>query len=69
MLTGKVKIQAEILNRWRYAAITGGCWITQETRDTEFDGNELCDCSLFCFNIHIQVLPLPDSFSNVVGNW
>ena len=39
-LTGKVEIQVESLNRWRYAANTVGCWITHRDRDTEFDGNE-----------------------------
>ena len=41
LFTGKVEIKVEILNPWRYAAITVGCRMTHRTRDTRID--RICD--------------------------
>ena len=41
VLTGQVEIQVEILNRWRYAAITDGC-----TGYQTLTVMSLCHCSL-----------------------
>ena len=41
LLTGKLEIQVEILNRWRYAAKPGGCWMTHRDTRHQIDGNEL----------------------------
>ena len=57
LLTGKIEIQAEILDRWRYAANTDGCWMTHRDTRHEFDGNELLRLLAAHFNIHIQILP------------
>ena len=43
LLTGElqVEIQVEILNRWRYAAITEGCCMTYRDKRHQMDGKEL----------------------------
>ena len=63
VLTGKVEIQVEISNHWRYAAITDRCCMTH--RDT-VDGDELMLLRAAQFNAHFQILQLPDRSVHVV---
>ena len=58
MLTGELEIQVEILNRWRYAAITDGCWMTHRDTRYHIKGKELLRFLAAQFNILIQILPL-----------
>ena len=43
VLSGKLEIQVEILNRWRYATITDGFWMTHRDTRHQIDGKSLCD--------------------------